>query len=98
MVEHVAEGDLIETGRPSQREHAVASEGGRERRLGGNGKKAHHRESQAALAELRRSAGAALALCFARPATNLSEVSLQRPPTSHAKTTSRPKGLLRSSG
>ena len=40
MVEHVAEGDLIETGRPSQREHAVASEGGRERRLGGNGKEA----------------------------------------------------------
>ena len=40
MVEHVAEGYLIETGRPSQREHAVASEGGRERRLGGNGKEA----------------------------------------------------------
>ena len=40
MVEHVAEGDLIETGRPSQREHAVASEGGRERRLRGNGEKA----------------------------------------------------------
>ena len=37
MVEHVAKGYLIETGRPSQREYAVASEGGRERRLSGNG-------------------------------------------------------------
>ena len=40
MIEHVAEGYLIETGRPSQCEYAVASEGGRERRLSGNGEKA----------------------------------------------------------
>ena len=40
MVEHVAKGYLIETGRPSQCEYAVASEGGRERRLSGNGEKA----------------------------------------------------------
>ena len=40
MVEHVAKGYLIETGRPSQCEYAVASEGGRERRLRGNGEKA----------------------------------------------------------
>ena len=40
MVENVAKGHLIETGRPSQCEYAVASEGGRERRLRGNGEKA----------------------------------------------------------